>query len=317
MEVGFLLTISCVMTTIAMILFLGVIAFFVRFGGEGVKMLIDRFTGGDEQPTPAIQSERLQAQSAPARQSLRQRAQQLDFPAPQGQNDASFDAQAFGASTIGGNRYPDFPMPQTQQPQQPSLRPRGQFDAQSSAPANTSSFQPSTPSLSPSRPFQAGSQFNPRQPQPPQQGNQFGQPQQGNQLRQPPQQGNQFGQPQQGNQLRQPPQQGNQFGQPQQGNQLRQPPQQGKQFGQPQQGNPSGQPPQQGNQFGQPTQQQGGLGHNRPPLRSRPTVDGNTQYDRPIGNRDRRQGDDRDYIYDDRQGGDNFVDDVGDFIDNF
>lgn len=303
MELGFLLTLSCVMTTISMIVLIGVILFFARFGGQGVKMLIDRFLGGDDKPEQQVAPVRAgQTQAAVASsRSLRQRAQNLDFPAPapvQAQGSTQFGAQ----TTLGQNQnaYPDFPPPQTQGFQQASLSSRGQypeFNPQAGQSANPSQgFQPSTPSLSPSRPFQAGRPINPQAPQ----NQNYGQPQY-------PQQGNNFNQ---GNQLGQAPQ-SNQFGR-----QPAQPPNPGFQPLQPnQQGfNAQNLPNQQPQQPQNPPA--GGLGQNRPPLRSLPRP-GNTQYDRPIGGRDRRQGDDRDYIYDDRQDGGNFVDDVGDFIDNF
>lgn len=305
MELGFLLTLSCVMTTISMILLVGVILFFARFGGQGVKMLIDRFLGGnDDKLEPQVAPVRAgQAQSAVASsRSLRQRAQNLDFPTPapaQVRGSTQFGAQS--AQSLGQNAYPDFPPPQTQGFQQASLSPRGQypeFNPQASQPSNPSQgFQPSTPSLSPSRPFQAGSPINPQAPQNPNPN--FGQQQR------PPQRNN-FNQ---GNQLGQAPQP-NQFGR-----QPAQPPNQNLPPLQPNQAgfNAQGLPPQQPQQPQNP--QAGGLGQNRPPLRSLPRP-GNTQYDRPIGGRDRRQGDDRDYIYDDRQDGGNFMDDVGDFLDN-
>lgn len=298
MELGFLLTLSCVMTTISMIVLVGVLLFFARFGGQGVKMLIDRFLGGnDDNPQQQSAPVRAGAQASVASsRSLRQRAQNLDFPAP-ARASTQFGAQS--APTLGQNQnaYPDFPPPQNQGFQQASLSPRGnypEFNPQALQPSNSSQgFQPSTPSLSPSRPFQGGSSLN----RPVQQNQNFGQPQY-------PQQGNNY------NQLGQSPQP-NQFGRqqaqsPNQGLQPLQPNQQGF--------NAQGLPPQQPQQPQNP--QYGGLGQNRPPLRSRPNP-GNTQYDPPIGGRDRRQGDDRDYIYDDRRDGGNFIDDVGDFIDNF
>ncbi len=289
MELGFLLTISCVMTTISMLVFIGIIIFFVRFGGQGVQALFDRFTGGGDSnaakpATNTTQGNSTQSPAIASSLSLRMRAQGLDFPAP------AAGATAFAAQSAGAS-YPDFPPPQ-----QASLTPRGQslgFNPQSAPLGQTSSFQPSTPSLSPSRPFQEGSQFSPNQGQArlnPQQQN-FGQ------------QG--FGQQPQG--FNPPNQQG--FGQQPQG--LNPPNQQG--FGQQPQGlNP---PNQQG--FGaQNAPPLGGLGQNRPPLRSVPRP-GNTQYDRPIGGRDSRKGDDRDYIYDEsNQRGGGFMDDVGDFLDN-
>ena len=333
MDLGFLLTISCVLTAVLMTVFIGIILFFVRYGGQGVKMLFDRFLGGDDKNDEQIQIGQGQAERqavVASSQSLRQRAQQLDFPAPGGAAPAS---AGFGAQSAGNSL--DFP------PQRASLTPRGQsadFNTQVSYGGQAQNFQLSTPSLSPSRPFQAGSQFSPN----PAQQQQFGQqPLQGNQYSQQGGQSNQLGQPS----LR-PPQQQQQFGQqPLQGNQYSQqggqpnqlgqpslrPPQQQQQFGQqPLQGNQYSQQGGQPNQLGQqpgfnaqgfnqqaPPQQQGGLGQNRPPLRSVPRP-GNTQYDRPIGRRDSRKGDDRDYIYDDgsRSSG-GIIDDVGDFIDNF
>ncbi|GAB5492440.1 MAG: hypothetical protein Phog2KO_26550 [Phototrophicaceae bacterium] len=310
MDLGLLVTISCVMTTISMILLIGVILFFARFGGQGVKMLIDRVMGGgdDKQNEQSPVRER-QAQTAVASSSsLRQRAQQLDFPAPAG-GTAQFGAQSAGSS-LGQNSYPDFPPPQNQNfgQQQATLRPRGQypeFNPQSQAINSAQNFQVNTPSLSPSRPFQAGSSLTPR----PQQNNQVGQqqvPQQGNNFNQP----NQFGQQNLSQQGGLPP-----LGNSQQGfNAQGLSPQQGQV---PQQQNL---PPLGNNQQGQvppqvPNQQFGGLGGTRPPLRSVPRPSAN-DYDRPIGGRDSRKGDDRDYIYDDRRSGGNFIDDVGDFLDN-
>lgn len=293
MELGFLLTVSCVMTTISMIVLIAVILFFARFGGQGVKMLIDRVMGGnDDKQKQDVPVRTGQVQTAVASsQSLRQRANQLDFPAPaQASGAAQFGAQS--AQSFGQNSYPDFPPPQNQPLQQASLRPRGQypeFNPQATQASNPSQgFQPSTPSLSPSRAFQAGSTI----PRPAQQNQPFGQ--------QRPAQPNNFNQ---GNQLGQPAPP-NQFGR-----QPAQPPNQGYP---PLQANPQGLPPQQPQAPQIP--QFGGLGENRPPLRSLPRPD-DTANDRPLGRRDRRQGDDRDFIYDERSGG-NFMDDVGDFLDN-
>lgn len=299
MELGFLLTVSCVLTTISMIVLIGVILFFARFGGQGVKMLIDRVMGGnDDKQKEDVPARTGRVQTAVASsQSLRQRANQLDFPAPAGASGvAQFGAQS-ASQPLGQNNYPDFPAPQNQGLQQASLRPRGQypeFNPQATQASNPSQgFQPSTPSLSASRPFQAGSTI----PRPTQQNQSFGQ-------QHPPQQNN-FNQ---GNQLGQPAPP-NQFGR-----QPAQPPNQGLP---PLQGNPQGFSPQ-----GLPPQQPpapqppqfGGLGENRPPLRSLPRPD-DTANDRPLGGRDRRQSDDRDFIYDERSGG-NFMDEVGDFLDN-
>ena len=322
MESGFILTISCVMTTISMIVFLGVILLTARFGSQWVRTLFDRFTGGDKKNDDQQSTQGTGTQPQPqiaSSQSLRRRAHDLDFPAPaQAAGATAFAAQSASAN----NQYPDFPAPNFQQNQpQASLTPRGQTSNFNTQPQQglTQSF--GTPSLSPSRPFQQGSQFNT------QSSNQFGQPGQqqfGQQQNFGQQRPNQLGQQQgfnaQGfgqqppNQLGQQNQQN--FGQPRP-NQLGQ---QQQNFGQQQgqQQNYGQQPPNQHGQqqnYGQQPQQQGGLGQNRPPLRSLPRP-GNTQYDRPIGGRDRRQGDDRDLIYDDRSSG-NFVDDVGDFIDNF
>lgn len=318
MELGLLVTISCVLTGISMVLIIGMILFFARFGGQGVKGLIDRFTGAnDEQANPEPVRRRENQPVVASSQSLRARARDLDFPAAPAQSAGQFSAQG-----AGGGNYPDFPPPQYQgQQPQASLRPRGQYPdfnpqaAQSNQGQNN--FQLTTPSLSPSRPFQQGSQFRPNQGQQ-QQYNQ--QPANPNQFNQAPVNPNQFNQPsanpsqfnaqsapQQGQNI---PQQG---GFPQQGF-----PQQGQanpqQAGFPQQGQAN---PQQGGfpQQGQANPQQVGLGQNRPPLRSRPRPDGNTAPQRGIGGRDRRKGDDYDRVYDD--GGGNIGDDIGDFIDRF
>ncbi|MEO1289328.1 MAG: hypothetical protein AAFV93_16320 [Chloroflexota bacterium] len=349
MELSLIFTLSCVMTTIAMIIYFGFLLIFARYGGQGIQQIFNRFFGDEDDANNQQDTQRQAPNQQPAvasSQSLRQRARNLDFPAPaSGVAGATFSAQ--GASGGRTSNYPDFPPPQNTGFQaQASLRPSGQATNFNAQPAQslgqTSSFQPSTPSLSPSRPFQHGSERLPNQNQQNfgQQG--FGQQQsgfntQGQQGFQPPQQplqGGNFGQNQQplqsgnfGQNQQLPNQRQQNFGQSAQGFGQNQPlpPNQGQQnFGQnqplpPNQGQ-QGFGQQQGNfnaqSQGQQPPQFNGLGQNRPPLRSRPNP-GNTQYDRPIGGRDRRQGDDRDYIYDDRNSGNNFVDDVGDFIDNF
>lgn len=307
MDLGVLFTISCVLTAVSMTIMMGIILFFVRYGGQGVKMLFDRFLGGGDKNKEQAQTpgqEQTQRQPAVASsQSLRQRAQQLDFPAPgQATASAGFGAQA--ANSL------DFPAPQ-----QASLTPRGQFpdfNPQGNQPAQAQSFQLSTPSLSPSRPFQAGSQFTPNPAQ--QQQQRFGQQ---------PLQGNQYGQQAPQQRPRQQPLQGNQYGQQQAQQRPSQQSLQGNQYGQqaPQQqglGPLPGQQPRFNAQGLNPpaNPQQGALGQNRPPLRSVPRP-GDTRNDPPIGRRDNRRGDNHDLIYDDQRGGGNLMDDVGDFIDNF
>ncbi|MEL6406631.1 MAG: hypothetical protein AAFR81_19840 [Chloroflexota bacterium] len=412
MDLGVLVTLSCVFTSIAMVVIIGFLAILARTGGQGIASFVDNLLGRgeDSQPQPEGASARKRGiegadgQQVATSQSLRQRARNLDFPAPnQAQAAALTTGSVLGANAMqaqsaqqapagSGRNIPDFPPMQQQsfgtqslgnnqfgaqsaQPQQASLRPRGQFsnfNSQAQQSGN-SGFQPSTPSLSPSRPFNAGSnpqfpqapatnqpnqfggqqnQFGNQQPnqfgaqqaggQRPPQFNQFGNQQQGNQNQfgnQPPNQfgnqQNQFGTQQAGGQR---PPQFNQFGNQQQGNQNQfgnnQPP---NQFGNQQQGNFNAQgqqPPQfnpqnpnqgqfnnQQQQFGNqnPQGQNQGLGQNRPSLRSRPRPSDTYVPQGSIGSaRDRRRGDDYDRIYDDGgDGGNNIIDEVGDFIDNF
>jgi hypothetical protein len=210
MDLSTLIVLSCVLTGITMVFFVGGIAFLLRYGGKGVTSLFNRFLGGGKDKNENdLQEERRQAPAKASGQSFRQRAQSLDFPAPPG-------AQQFSAQAIPQQgQYPDFPAPS-----QASLTPRmgqdplggggQQFQQQQS-------FRPSTPSLSASRPFNSGfTQQAP--PNYPQQGGVQQRPlsQQGNAqaqggLRQPPplqQGGFQQQPPQQGYGQQQPPQQG-------------------------------------------------------------------------------------------------------------
>ena len=75
------------MTTISMLVFIGIIIFFVRFGGQGVQAVFDRFTGGGDSnaakpATNTTQGNSTQSPAIASSQSLRMRAQGLDFPAP-------------------------------------------------------------------------------------------------------------------------------------------------------------------------------------------------------------------------------------------
>ncbi|MEL6525551.1 MAG: hypothetical protein AAFQ07_07555, partial [Chloroflexota bacterium] len=365
---GVLVTLSCVFTSIAMVVIIGFLAILARTGGQGIASFVDNLLGRgeDSQPQPEGASARKRGiegadgQQVATSQSLRQRARNLDFPAPnQAQAAALTTGSVLGVNAMqaqsaqqapagSGRNIPDFPPMQQQsfgtqslgnnqfgaqsaQPQQASLRPRGQFSDFNSQgqQGGNSGFQPSTPSLSPSRPFNAGS--NPQFPQAPaanqpnqfggqqnqfgnQQPNQFGAQQAGGQR---PPQFNQLG-GQQGNQNQFGNQAPNQFGNQQQGNfnaQGQQPPQFNPQN--PNQGQFNNQQQQFGNQ--NPQGQNQGLGQNRPSLRSRPRPGDTYVPQGSIGSaRDRRRGDDYDRIYDDGgDGGNNIIDEVGDFIDNF
>jgi hypothetical protein len=309
LDLSTLITISCILTGVTMVVFVGFIAFFGRYGGKGVQSLLNRFLGGANKDEKAQDSSGggQQRPVASSSQSFRQRAQSLDFPVQAG-------AQQFSAQALPQQgQYPDFPVPQ-----QPSLTPRmgqGQLGGTQQF-RQQQSFRPSTPSLSPSRPFTAG--FT--QAGYPQQGNlgQQGGFQQTPPLRQAPplQQGGFNAQTQGGFQqtppLRQAPplQQGGFNAQTQGGFQqtppLRQAPplQQG--------GFQQAVPPQQA--YNQQAPQQGGLGQNRPPLQSRPRPDQtNFTGRRQISpRRDNRHQDDYDQIYDDGEMGG-----LGDILDGF
>ena len=318
MELSTLITMSCILTGVTMLVFMGTLVFLARYGGKGINSIFNRFLGGggDDDKSGDKGQERQQT-PAVSGQSFRQRAQSLDFPAPAA-GAQQFSAQSFGQQGFQAQAQPSLTprMGQQQGGLHPSQTPQQSFGQQQGG------LRPSTPSLSPSRPFSAGQQypqqggFNAqaqgglRPPQPPQQG--YGQ-QSGLPPSQPPQQG--YAGQQGGLRPPQPPQQG--YGQQQGGLPPSQPPQQG--YAGQQGGLRPPQPPQQG--YGQqqgglpPSQppQQGGLGQNRPPLQSRPRPDMGTRSGQYLRGRDDRRQDDYDRIYDD--GGD--MGGLGDILDGF
>lgn len=316
MDLGVLVTLSCVLTSVSMLVIIGFLFFLARTGGQGITSFVDNILGrgGDNAEEETPQRQRASARSDSERvansQSLRQRARNLDFPAPNQAQAASLSTgtvigmdgiQAQSAQSSrqnnAGPSYPEFPPMQQpsfnaqsgfgNQSQQPSLRPSnssnnsgGQYPAfnPQAQQGNSGAFQPSMPSLSPSRPFQQGTAFNTNaRPANPGQ-NQFGN-----------QQAPQFGQQNQFNN-QQPQQNPNQFGNQQRGFNAQQAP-----------------------------SQNNSLGQNRPPLQSRPRPSDTYVPSGSVGHaRDRRRGDDYDRIYDDGgDNGNNFIDEVGDFIDNF
>lgn len=289
MDLSTLVTVSCFATGISMVVLIIGLVLLLRFGQQGLTTLVDRLLGRNDNAAQSVPDAKDHQRPRPAvasSQSLRQRARDLDFPAPAHTQAASASFGAQAAAPISDQQMA-FPP----NPQQASLRPRGQYpDFNPQAQASEQGLQMTMPSLSPSRPFQQGTQFRPAQaPQP----NQFTQ-------QQAPQ-ANTFNrqampqQPQASNNRVQPLQ-----GRPLQGQSPNIPPMP------PAQGNPLSAP--------QPPMSQSGLGQNRPPLRSRPRPT-DTAPGRGIGGRDKRYHDDYDRVYDD--GGGDFGDQIGDILDNF
>ena len=85
MDLSTLVTVSCVLTGITMFFFVIGIAFIMRYGTKGVTALLDRFFGGggDKKKEDTVEETPVHMRpSASGAQSIRQRAQSLDFPAP-------------------------------------------------------------------------------------------------------------------------------------------------------------------------------------------------------------------------------------------
>jgi hypothetical protein len=314
-SLGQILSISCFLTGIVMAVFVLAILVTMRFGQQWLSALVERFTNPDRNKKKPSEEQRVAAPQQPqvaSSQALRQRAQNLDFPAPAG----GFAAQTANPQTGYGQAQTGY-----QQPAQATFRARDQypeFNPQASQPQQQQGLQPTMPSLSPSRPFQAGNVLPPSQPQYPQQGgfSQQGGLQQTMRSPSAPQGGFQ----QQGRFQQQgiPPQQPQQGGlQP-----LRpQAPQQAQQGGFPQQPlapRPPQNFPQQGGfqQQGIPTQQpqQGGLGDYRPPLSNAPRPDLRTQSQRPMRRDNRRQDTDEGGLL---SSAEDLIDGAGDLLDSF
>ena len=316
-----LITLSCVLTSITMLIFSAALFVLIQFGSRGIQAAFNRLLGRgdnkeDEAPKRTTAPATAQSQSISSGDALRQRARQLDFaPAPQ-----TFNAQSAPQQASFTLRDPLAAPPQNPQYTQPQQAQFGQVN-------------PTMPSLSSSRPYQAGQpslggqtqygQPQYGQPQQPLGGQtQYGQPQQPlggqSQYGQP-----QYGQPQQplGGQPQQASGGQSQYGQPQQplGGQ-RQPLGGQSQYGQPQQ--PLGGQGQYNQQSfgGQPQQplggqsQQGGLGQYIPPLQARPNFDQNANQSPGLRrNRDSRRNE-RNEIIDDEGGLSGIIGEIGDYL---
>ena len=332
-----LITLSCILTSITMLIFSAALFVLIQFGSRGIQAAFNRLLGrGDdnekETPKQTGTPATAQSQSISSGDALRQRAKQLDFaPAPQ-----AFNAQSAPQQASFTRRDPLAAPPQNPQYTQPQQAQFGQVS-------------PTMPSLSSSRPYQAGqpsfggqtqsSQTQYGQPQQPLGGqSQYGQPQQPlggqSQYGQPQQplggQRQQYGQPQQPlggqpqySQPQQPLGGQGQYGQPQSGQprqplgqQFRQPPPIG---GQGQYGQPQGNFQQQQQNAlrplgGQDPQQQGTLGQYNPPLQARPNFDQNTNQSPGLRrNRDTRRNE-RNEIVDDEGGISGIIGEIGDYL---
>lgn len=193
---------SCVLTAITWFILFAFVVILLRYGTQGLtSMLGGAFAGGgmlgglfggdDDQKVPQRQSPvRATTQNVSSGSALRQRADNLDFPAPPAGN-AQFNAQSdygnlsaqnapqidnsrFGSTLqqkrIGGSdlgQQGNFNQPSGLTPNQPSLRSR-QSGLDNNPPQQNAPNQPNMPSLSPSRPF-SGDPMRPSQggqPQP-------------------------------------------------------------------------------------------------------------------------------------------------------
>ena len=105
---------SCVLTTITMVIFTGFIAFLLRFGGQGVQSVWNRiFNRGDDDNQDSPRKREFQSQSVSSGSALRQRAKELDFaPAPTGQ----YDAQSASGGIRGVCPRPVLPSQKTPVP---------------------------------------------------------------------------------------------------------------------------------------------------------------------------------------------------------
>jgi hypothetical protein len=340
MTIGVLVTVSCVLTSITMLIFSAALFVLIQSGSRGAQALVNRLFGFGRD---IVDNDKPKETATPARARsevssgdvLRQRAQQLDF-VPQAAVPA-FNAQGAPQQATFSSRDP-LAMPQQNL----------QFGQQQ---AQFGQVNPSMPSLSSARPFQAGQQplgGQTQYGQPPQYGQQplggqtpqYGQPPLGSTSQQfrPQQplggQTPQYGQPPIGGQrplgnqpLGQQPLGGQptynpqgQYGQPPLGGQPQQPiggqrplgnpPQQYGQ--QPLGGQPTYNP--QG-QYGQPPQPpaQNPLGNYAPPPRGRAgsNIDDQNTSSGLRSRRDNRRTDNNE-IYDDGAGGlGGIVDDLG------
>jgi hypothetical protein len=350
MTIGVLVTVSCVLTSITMLIFSAALFVLIQSGSSAAQALVSRLFGfggnrdNDDKPKETATPARARSEVSSG-DVLRQRAQQLDF-VPQAAVPA-FTAQGAPQQATFSSRDP-LAMPQQNL----------QFGQQQ---AQFGQVNPSMPSLSSARPFQAGQQplgGQTQYGQPTQYGQQplggqtpqYGQPPLGSTSQQfrPQQplggQTPQYGQPPLGSTSQQfrPQQplggQTPQYGQPPIGGQrpLGNPPQTlGQQplGGQPQQPlggqRPLGNPPQQYNQqplggqptynpqgqYGQPPQPpaQNPLGNYAPPPRGRAgaNIDDQNTSSGLRSRRDNRRTDNNE-IYDDGAGGlGGIVDDLG------
>src|SRR6185436_9610832 len=85
---GQILSISCFLTGIVMAVFVVAILLTMRFGQQWLTTLVERFTNPDKNKNQSKRTEQTaiapQQPQVASSQSLRQRAQSLDFPSPSG-----------------------------------------------------------------------------------------------------------------------------------------------------------------------------------------------------------------------------------------